>query len=122
MSGKRNSFFTNAIIVLFLCIAFLIAAEINLYVTIITPIFPYILLSCVVGPSILLAFFRKLSPWAVIIGMISGILICVAWHYFRIEGYRPYGIPMVHEIIPGFFIPLLLICLIDRLAPSSQKT
>jgi hypothetical protein len=78
------------------------------------PLFPLALAGCAFGPAFLMRSAKKVSAPALLCGIYSGLFFTIAWHIFRTQGYRPWGYPMIHEIIPGFIFSLLVIAIVNR--------
>ena len=76
--------------------------------------FPWTLAGCTFGPAFLVANIRKLTTSAILAGMYSGLIITIVWNYIRVQGYRPFGLSMIDEIIPGFIFSLLIILIVNR--------
>lgn len=78
------------------------------------PLFPLALAGCAFGPAFLMRSAKQISAPALLCGIYSGLIFTIAWHIFRIQGYRPWGYPMINEIIPGFIFSLLVIAIVNR--------
>lgn len=78
------------------------------------PVLPLALAGCAFGPAFLMRSVKKVTAPALLCGIYSGLIFTIAWHIFRIEGYRPWGYPMINEIIPGFILSLLVIAIVNR--------
>jgi len=78
------------------------------------PILPLALAGCAFGPAFLMRSVKKVTAPALLCGIYSGLIFTIAWHIFRIQGYRPWGYPMINGIIPGFIFSLLVIAIVNR--------
>ncbi len=78
------------------------------------PLLPLALAGCAFGPAFLMRSAKKVTAPALLCGIYSGLIFTIAWHMLRNEGYRPWGYPMIHEIIPGFIFSLLVIAIVNR--------
>ena len=63
------------------------------------------------GPAILLClFWRRLTTWGALAGMVAGAVTVFAWSYW---GPEIYGVEL-YEIVPGFALNLLVAWLVSR--------
>ena len=70
------------------------------------------------GPAILLSlFWRRLTNWGALVGMVSGAVTVFVWSNF---GPEIFGTTL-YEIVPGFLVNLVLAVVVSRLTYSSDE-
>ncbi|MGH2567836.1 MAG: sodium/proline symporter [Bacteroidota bacterium] len=68
------------------------------------------------GPAIILSLYWKdVTKWGVLAGFISGTAVTIVWNQ------TPFLKAAVYELIPAFFISLLLIILVSKLTGPTQR-
>ncbi|WP_338471603.1 sodium/proline symporter PutP [Niallia sp. XMNu-256] len=72
------------------------------------------------GPVILLSlFWRKMTNWGALAGMISGAVTVIVWANLTESGYIPFSL---YEIVPGFVVNLLFSVVVSLITYKRDET